>query len=81
MKDRNYVLRAKDLSEAQRWIQGLTTIRNEAKANSIPEEAHEDPKKATQSTRLVEAVDIDKKASEKQEGEFVKEKQGCCIIL
>jgi hypothetical protein len=35
LKDRNYTLRTKDLNDAERWIQGLTKLRSEAKENSI----------------------------------------------
>ena len=32
LKNRNYVLRAKDMAEAQRWIKGLIAISNETKS-------------------------------------------------
>mmetsp|Transcript_24711 Transcript_24711/g.25343 ORF Transcript_24711/g.25343 Transcript_24711/m.25343 type:complete len:218 (+) Transcript_24711:59-712(+) len=92
LKDRNYVLRAKDMAEAQRWIQGLTILRNESKANVIPEESTTEETKSgtSQSTRLVESVNIDSKknstssnSGKKDSDGFVKSesKEGCCIIL
>lgn len=91
LKDRNYVLRAKDMAEAQRWIRGLTVIRNEAKSNTIPEERDStdatespNPKGATkaQDTRPTTHTSID---GGKQEGsgDFAKadKKNSCCLIL
>lgn len=94
LKDRNYVLRAKDMAEAQRWIRGLTVIRNEAKANTIPEERESDgketPTKAgstAQGTRSATHASIDggKDNNSKDgggKGDFAKteKKSGCCII-
>lgn len=33
LKDRNYTLRTKDLNDAERWINGLTKLRSEAREN------------------------------------------------
>jgi hypothetical protein len=86
LKDRNYVLRAQNMAEAQRWINGLTVIRNEAKANSIPEDREVTPTKGTssaaasQSTRPREPANIDGKNA--TQGDFAKseKKNGCCVV-
>jgi hypothetical protein len=86
LKDRNYVLRAQSMAEAQRWINGLTVIRNEAKANSIPEDREvsstTSAAASSQSTRPMEPANIDGKAGSAPQGEFAKseKKNGCCVV-
>jgi hypothetical protein len=84
LKDRNYVLRAKDMAEAQRWMRGLTVIRNESKANSIPEEretcSHDETETASSSARGPVPASIDGKKTESSD--FAKaDKKGCCVLM
>ena len=81
LKDRSYVLRAKDMTEAQRWMRGLTVIRNEAKSNSIPEEretteSHHDTQVSATRGPVAASIDADS-------GDFAKseKKNGCCVLL
>lgn len=72
------------MTEAQKWIKTLKSIKDDSKSNVIPEEPpapKPDDEDDSHKKRLVEPVDIDKKKSgDKKEG--AKEtKQGCCIIL
>jgi hypothetical protein len=86
LKDRSYVLRAKDMAEAQRWIRGLTVIRNEAKSNSIPEEretneSQHDHQAASSSTRGPVPASIDGKKTETSDFAKAEKKSGCCVLL
>jgi hypothetical protein len=80
LKDRSYVLRGKDVAEVQRWIQCLTLIRDEAKANSIPEEPEDGrspihvPRPESSSNLIKSNLEVSGSGMEK------KTSGSCCVI-
>ena len=86
LKDRNYILRATDGNEAAKWVHKLTVIRDEAKANTIPEEPPS-PRNATSRSTAAENKDMAKESSARTEAVGVEgagwgktDKKCCCII-
>lgn len=67
------------MAEAQKWIQGLTNIRNEAKANTIPEE----PEKSHESSQA-ERVSHNGKVEVEKAADWSKKEEkpkSCCIVM
>ena len=81
LKDRNYVLRAKDSNEAGKWVHKLTAIRDEAKANVIPEEPQSPGKASNTSGAVKECSNSKAEATEVEKSDWGKsEKLSCCVI-
>lgn len=88
LKDRNYVLRAMDSNEAAKWVHKLTTIRNEALANTIPEESSSPRQDATKGTKevggsgAVKVSSTQARSPEMEKTEWGKsgKKESCCLI-
>ena len=82
LKDRNYVLRAIDGAEAQKWVHRLSTIRDKAQANTIPEEPPSPTgSRSTSRESAAKPGNSNATSPDVEKGDWGKKESKCCIIL
>jgi hypothetical protein len=96
LKDRNYTLRTKDLNDAERWINGLTKLRSEAREiSTIVEESpsadHDDHRSVGEDDQQpLRPVEVESSTSHLEKGETAKDgdweknperRKQCCVLL